>query len=302
VLVIVSLMAIRDYTYVDDSDLEKARVGGIADHSNTLAAFFVYYMFLFYGFVLTFFKKNKKVVWLLVPLMLCFRGIMVTFSRGAYLGFAAGLLTGAFFRSKILFLAMIAAGVFAVATPGVLPAGIRYRLGQTMTASGPQLYEQDITQSLEASASHRIDIWRAALRMIEQNPVWGIGYGAFPLAAPHYSDRIREPVDAHNTYLLIAAEMGIPTLAVFLVVLLIALYYTWWLYRKTQDLWMKAIALGFLAGLGGLLVVNMFGSRMDDQAVASYFWILCALIMRGVHMERQEMKQARLSKAKPAAA
>ena len=118
--------------------------------------------------------------------------------------------------------------------------------------------------------------------------MWGIGYGAFPTFIPRYTEGQIGEMDAHNSYLLIAAEMGIPTLLVFLLILVMAWAYSFWLYHHTTDLSIKAIALGVMAGLVGLVVANMFGSRMDDQAVSSYFWILCGLIMRGVLIERRE--------------
>ncbi len=294
VMTVVALMAIRDYIEIGDTDLEKARIGGIAEHSNTLGAFFVYYMFLFYGFLLIFYKKART--WLLmIPFLLCFRGIMVTFSRGAYLGFAAGAFTGAFFRSKALFAAMLLGALFIVVVPGVLPAGIRYRMSQTVEHKSGLYQPETLEEGLEASASIRLKIWRGAIQMIKDNPMWGVGYGAFPAHIPAYTQGQTPAMDAHNSYLLIAAEMGLPTLAVFLIVLLMAMYYAWWLYRRATDLVIKAIALGVLSGWGGLWVTNMFGSRMDDQAVASYFWILCALIMRGIHLQRQEMKVQRLA-------
>ena len=93
-------------------------------------------------------------------------------------------------------------------------------------------------------------------------------------------------MDAHNVYLSLAGEMGIPTLAVVLGLLGTIGYYAHWLYRRTQDRTMQAMALGFLAGLVGLVVVNCFNPAMDSQEVTGYFWILCALIMRAVGFER----------------
>jgi O-antigen ligase len=285
---VVALMAIRDYEYVKYSSFEKSRVGGIAEHSNTLGAFFVYYMFLFLGFFFTFPKKPKA--WLLlIPFLMCFRGIMVTFSRGAYLAFAAGGLTACWFKNKLLFVITVALGALMLLNPIFLPAGIRYRMGQTVQATSP-FVEADVTESLEASSATRIRIWRGAVQMIRENPLWGVGYGTFPGHIPRYTQGAIGHMDAHNSYLLIAAEMGIPTLLVFLFVLLMAVYYTYWLYRRTEDRAMKAIALGFLAGLGGLSVANLFGSRMDSQQVSSYFWILAGLIMRAVIMEREQLR------------
>ena len=284
---IVAVMAIRDYQYVDDSDFETSRVGGIAEHSNTLGAFFVYYMFLFLGFFLIYSKKPKA--WLLlIPFALCFRGIMVTFSRGAYLAFAAGSMTALFFRSRGTLVGLVLAAGLMVMHPALMPAGIRYRMGMTMQKDlSTTLPGEDITESLESSAAVRVEIWRGAVQMIKDNPIWGVGYGAFPYYIPRYTQGQVGTMDAHNSYLLIAAEMGIPTLLVFLLVLGSAFYYTYWLYRRTTDETHKAIALGFLSGLVGLVAANMFGSRMDDQAVSSYFWILCGLIIRAVLMEKE---------------
>ena len=253
-VVVVALMAIRDYMNVSDSSFDESRVGGIAEHSNTLGAFFDYYMFLLLGFFLIYARKLKAWV-LLIPFALCFRGIMVTFSRGAYLAFAAGSLAACWFRSKLLFLAAVATGLLLVMTPALLPAGIRYRMGMTLVKSPADFAaSQDIAENFEASSAHRIEIWRGAMAMIKDSPWWGVGYGAFPRMIPNYTDVNLGYVDAHNSYLLIAAEMGLPTLAVFLLVLLMAWWYTSWLYRHTQDPSIKAIALGFLAGLVGLLV------------------------------------------------
>jgi O-antigen ligase len=145
-----------------------------------------------------------------------------------------------------------------------------------------------IEGELEASAATRVEIWRGAIQMIRENPWWGVGYGAFPHLIQRYVDRPIGYADAHNSYFLIAAEMGMPTLVVFLIILLLAMRSAAWLYKRTGDPATKAIALGFLGGLGGLLVVNLFGSRMDDQAVSSYFWILLGLVMRAIVIERQQ--------------
>jgi len=290
-MTVVAIMAIRDYMYVGESDLEKARVGGITEHSNTLGAFFVYYMFLFLGFFLTFPKRLKS--WLLlVPFLLCFRGIMVTFSRGAYIAFATAGLAACWFRNKVLCAAAVAYLVLATLNPVLLPAGIRYRMAQTLQPApdAAYIYDDALTQSLEGSAAGRLRIWQGAIAMIKDHALWGVGYGAFPYFLPRYSNAGH--MDAHNSYLLIAAEMGLPTLLVFLLVLGMLTHYGHWLYRHAQDPSLKAIALGFLAGLAGLGMSNMFGTRMDAQEIISYFWILAGLIMRGVLIERQALRTA----------
>lgn len=284
---VVGAMATWDYMQVNpNASLERSRIGAIVENPNTLGAFFNYYMFLLLGFFLVYARKPRA--WLLLgPFLICFRGIMVTFSRGAYLAFAAGSLAACWFRNKLLFVLAIGGLVFAVMNPWLLPAGIRYRIGMTVVQA-PLGYEQPVTETLEASAANRLIIWGGALQMIRDHPWWGVGYGAFPHFIDQYTHGRMVQKDAHNSYLLMAAEMGVPTLLLFLLILLVVAHYTRWLYRHTTDQFVQAMALGFLAGLAGLVVSNLFGSRMDEQAVASYFWILCGLIMRAVLIERQE--------------
>ncbi len=287
---IVGLMAIYDYMEVGDASLESSRIGGIAGHSNSLAAFFNYYMFLPFGFFLM--NRAKPKYWLLlIPFLIQFRGIMVTFSRGGYIAFAFGLYAITFIRSKVFFALLLAATLFSFFNPLLLPAGIRYRMSQTFTK--PVSYtdavsqEEHVEESLDGSSRSRLEIWKGAFKMISEQPVFGIGYGLFfPLIKYYWAGGYS--IDAHNTYLIIAAEMGIPALIIFLWIILLTIWHTYRLYKNTSDPYSRAVALGFLGGLFGLLMSNMFGSRLDSQEVSSYFWILAALIMRLKILDERE--------------
>jgi putative inorganic carbon (hco3(-)) transporter len=288
VTTLVGLMAIYDYIELGSvSSLEKSRIGGICDQPNMLAAFFNYYMFLPFGFFIT--QANRAKSWLyLIPFAICFRGVMVTFSRGGYLAFALGLYAVAFFRSKMLFIVMLFSIGLLIIFPQALPPGIRYRMAQTFEkqVSYSQTAEQ-MEASLESSAGTRIAVWRGALKMIGDNPIFGVGYGLFEYKIPYYWEQHKR-IDAHNTYLIIAAEMGIPELLIFLWIIGAVFFQTRALYYATSDPFTKSLCLGFIGGIFGLLMSNMFGSRLDSQEVSSYFWILAALVMRLAILEGKQ--------------
>lgn len=225
---------------------------------------------------------------------------MVTFSRGGYIAFAFGLYALMWFRSKALFIVLLGAMVFSIFNPILLPPGIRYRMSHTFTK--PVSYTEAISapeyaeESLDGSTRGRVEIWKGALRMIKEQPFFGVGYGLFfPLIRHYWVGGFS--IDAHNTYLIIAAEMGIPALVIFLIIILMVIGNTYQLYQTTKDPFAKALALGFLGGLFGLLMSNMFGSRLDSQEVSSYFWILSALVMR-LHILDQKEGTAVLPKVK----
>ena len=86
--------------------------------------------------------------------------------------------------------------------------------------------------------------------------------------------------DAHNTYLRIAAEMGIPALLIFISLLVVIFFNALWVFRHTSDKFFKGCSLGFLGGVLGLVVSCLFGSRMNSLEVSGQFWIIAALIQR----------------------
>lgn len=282
VIFMIALMAIRDYMNAGGGSIESTRVGGIFDQPNTLGAFFAYNMFFFLAFFLTY--SNSFKYWLLlIPFLVCFRGIMVTFSRGAYLACAFGGLMTTFFRSKFLFAIAMVLMIAVLVNPAFLPEGIQYRLKQTF--SGHETISTDVADISDKSASSRLVIWQGAIQMIKDKPVLGYGYGVFPKVIGLYVPQAKE-MDAHNTYLILAAEMGIPALLLFLLVLGMMIKYAWWLLKNTEDKFFKAFALGLLGGVFALLVANMFGSRLNSEEVSAYFWLLGGLLMRAVIMER----------------
>ncbi len=282
VVAVAALMAIYEYLDIGSvSSLDKARVGGIAEQPNMLGGFFVYYMFLFAGFLLVNYRAIKY--WLLsIPFAICFLGIQVTFSRGAYIAFSFACLALAFFKNKILFSLSILLLILAVLNPVILPRGMRYRLISTF-ANREIIYSTSIEDVVDSSTKERFTIWKGAIKMIKEYPLLGVGYGVFPYAIPLYAPIGQ--IDAHNTYIIIAAEMGIFALLVFLWILLALFRHTYRLYRRSKDRFIKGFALGFLAGLAGMLMVNMFGSRLGSSEVSSYFWILSALIFRAKILE-----------------
>ncbi|MGN6594055.1 MAG: O-antigen ligase family protein [Terriglobales bacterium] len=66
------------------------------------------------------------------------------------------------------------------------------------------------------SSNTRLALWQAGLKMVEQHPLTGIGLGQFKAEVAQYAAG-RKDLDhiAHNTYLALASEMGLPGLLVY---------------------------------------------------------------------------------------
>jgi len=171
--------------------------------------------------------------------------------------------------------------------PSILPESITARFGATFTNEQTYL-EQSVEETVEKSASDRIIIWKGALRMIGHNPLLGFGFGVFPYYIMDYSE-IDAQRDAHNTYLRIAAEMGVPALLVFLSLLTVVFITTLWVFKHSKDNFFKGCSVGFLGSIIGLVVACMFGSRMNSLEIIGQFWIIAALMQRLKIIITQEM-------------
>jgi len=80
----------------------------------------------------------------------------------------------------------------------------------------------------ETSNSQRIAIWKASLVSIKSHPFLGIGIGNFPVVLNQKLVLAKAGSSAHNIYLHIAAEMGVPALV-------FTLWFLWLLMQKTYN-------------------------------------------------------------------
>jgi O-antigen ligase len=136
------------------------------------------------------------------------------------------------------------------------------------------------------SSTGRTDLWRVGLKMWEANPVAGVGSGNFALAAVDYvqtsgplsrADIIVDvPHVAHNTYLEILDELGVPGLLAFLTIAIASIASALRAARlyeragdKTFELVSRSVALGVLA----LLAADFFITNEYEHLL----WLLLAL-------------------------
>jgi O-antigen ligase len=137
----------------------------------------------------------------------CLTIILVAVTLGASRGGFLGLIVAFAYivwhsRRRLRNLGLVAALLLPITL--LAPSSPVYRL------SNPDYGDREAEQN-------RLVVWASGLRMIEEKPLQGVGLGNFKETVGEYQES-GDAVEsvAHNTYIEIAAEMGLPALLVFM--------------------------------------------------------------------------------------
>ncbi len=155
----------------------------------------------------------------------------------------------------------------------------------------------------ELSTRCRVELARAGIRMMEAHPLFGIGLGQFKLVEFLYNPvlDIIEPSAhvAHNTYVQLGAEGGIPALVLYLAILGATLATC----RASQKLPgvpedISALALSFQIGLIGIMVAEFFLTAQYIKEV----WVLVSLApnLYAISVQAADKKMAASAAARTA--
>lgn len=139
-------------------------------------------------------------------LILMILAVTVAASRGGFLGLIAAFMF-VLWRSKqrtrnFLILACL-----------IVPLSIVAPISPLARLVSPTYSDAEATDS-------RYVLWSAGLRMLQENPLIGVGVGNFKPLAPQYQEERRKvQAIAHNTYIQLGAELGLTGLLLFIAVL-----------------------------------------------------------------------------------
>ena len=195
---------------------------------------------------------------------LCTMGanLVLTLTRAAWIGvFAATLYIATYFQRKLLW------GLLAIAllSPFLMPQAVKDRF-------------EIMRQRPSGFMSERPQWWKTSVQLIAKHPITGIGLGRFrheyQLHAP--AGFHHKPYHAHNIYLHIAVEQGIPSLILFLGILFL-IFRRLFALRKRDDFWCTGL---FIGGSGFLISALVYGlaDQILHQRPLLIFWFLIGLV------------------------
>jgi len=234
----------------------------------------------------------KRVGWICSPILAF--AVFVSQSRGGLLALAvmAALAWVNSQRKKQLLAAFVAAAIFLFA---IAPSQTLQRIKQIQ-------FTGQAETGAEVSTRVRVELIRAGIGMMEAHPIFGIGLDQFKAEEFHYNPVLTdiEPDAhiAHNTYLQLGAEGGIPTLALYLAILAATLVICQ-RARKAPGVPVdiESLALSFQIGLVGIMVAEFFLTAQYVKEV----WVLISLApnLYAIALHAAAMSRKNQSRSEP---
>ena len=251
---------------------DDGRLGGSLGEPNELAAVLVAGIVLAAGLAAVMRRRPLSRALLIGAAGICLISIFLTLSRGGLIALAVAMIVAPFVAGRW----RPAAALFAVATLSSVVLFFAFVATPDQRARVTEV----------GSGSGRADIWAVGWRMVEANPIHGVGVGQFQSSAVHYliapgvikrSDLIIDtPKVAHNIYLQVLAEMGVVGLIPFLIIIGFSLRCALMAARafeRRRDQGMELMSRAVLVALVGILAADFFVS----QQFSKQLWLLLGL-------------------------
>ena len=200
----------------------------------------------------------------LIPLLFLSGAVlMFTQSRGSWLGMVFLSVPFIILSSKRVFF-LIGAVLLVIAIPYVVPESTKERFVGTFR-SDPffERSERFMGMGLDPSASERVTSYKQGFEKWKKHPLFGYG-----VTGAGFID---------GQFLRILVETGIVGLAIFLFLLWRLFLFLWDTYWSTDDSFFKALSLGMLGALAGLVGHGIGANSFIIVRIMEPFWFLMGL-------------------------
>lgn len=272
VSVYVSVNAIDDYRLgiFQTGEMETARIvgriKGLFENSNDLALHLVTMIPIAVALGLSGRGPLRKLIYFVVAAVMV-GAVIVTYSRGGFLGLVAAVLVlvrrlGKKNRTATTAALAVAFVLFLAFAPGTYSSRL-----STIFESG---------SDLTGSSSQRTEVFKRSVRVALRYPLFGVGIGNFPHKSPRN-------LVSHNSYTQVASEMGMAAMVVYILFLVHPLRRLRLIenqsYSKPEQARFYYLSIGLQASLVGFMVSSFFGS-------VAYQWYVYYLVGYAVCLHR----------------
>ncbi len=279
------------------SNWKESRAEGILGQANDYAAllsttvpFFLLMLFLY--------SAHRRALLLSLIILGCMGiSLLTTYSRAGYISFAVALVATLIMAYKATGKITVLGPALLVTTVCLVPVVAVPQVWESLESRfATKTYKRGKRKSYSKfdSANQysggRLEIWKSALQMAEDYPIFGAGFHSFRYMLPSYHYQQWSNY-CHNQFLGALAEGGI----IFLLALL-TLY--WKLWRLLYHNWKVVFRQGDTTGIficGGafvsyltMIVISSTNDFMNPGPKSTIFWIVMAGSIRYAMLAREE--------------
>lgn len=194
--------------------------------------------------------------------------ILLTQSRGGWLGLAVGLVMVALVRMHRPGRVLVRAGVSAAVAFAAL------------TFSGVVTMDRIVDWTADPTAVSRLEVWSRSLEALRDFWLTGLGMGTFrhavPVLYPVFTGDQALVAHAHNQWLQAALDLGLAGGLAYAWTWLVALRLAWGTSRRGPDARAKAIGQGLLGGFVAHAVFGLGDAIPLGAKVGVFFWMALA--------------------------
>lgn len=253
------------------------RVFSVFGNPNTLAEYLVIFTPLAVGLFWNTKNLKKKIVFG-ISVLIMLSCLILTMSRGGWIGIAMAALVFCILVDKRLLLLSIPL-IFAALI--VLPDTVINRL-------------MSIGNLTDSSNAHRFNIWSITGELIGDYPVAGVGFGHLPFKEVYETySRSVNAFHAHNSFIQTVAEIGFAGFLVFITMLITFIKYpvnalvNQVRYIK-EDKYLKYVGVGVAAGLIGVFTHGLVENVLYLPKIIFSFWIIAGIGAMGINILNKE--------------
>jgi O-antigen ligase len=218
-------------------------------------------------------RRTRGRLLVLVPgLALAGIGVALSLSRGSWLGAAAAL----------VLIALLLPGSLRV----IAPIGVVALLLATVGPLSSDLAVAEQRLDTSRTVDERLATNDAAFQMIADRPLLGFGYGNFERFDESFKSAaaglaLRRQVSAHHSYLALAAENGVPALALYLApaAALLARSVRRWRSLPRQHVDRRWLVLLWACALDQFVVSNFMDMLHSSAWGTALWWLTLGMIM-----------------------
>ena len=257
---------------MDRHPLLRTRVYSVFGNPNILAEYLV--MLIPFSLALVWSEKNgwKRFIFLGIAAVMGLT-LLLTFSRGGWVGMAAALLVFALLKDRRFLLLLIPLALAGIA---FLPQVVLERLVTIFSIE-------------DTSNVYRLVVWREALGIIRDFWATGVGLGhqSFMEVYPYYMiTRVKSPFHVHNTYLQFLVETGVIGFTLFVWLLFSIIKKGIKSLKHAQDPFLRNITIAALAATVGVMTQGFGEHILYMPKIITLFWLNAAVIFACIALQK----------------